>query len=64
MGVGLSAVIGVQSDCNGVVWIMDMGGGELPPKMVAWDTKRGELHRIITIPRTPGGPDLCSRTSP
>jgi hypothetical protein len=55
-GVGLSAVIGVQSDRNGVVWIMDMGGGELPPKMVAWDTKRDELHRIITIPPHAGRP--------
>ena len=49
-GVGLSAVIGVQSDRRGVVWIMDMGGGELPPKLVAWDTRRDELHRLITIP--------------
>ncbi len=49
-GVGLSAVIGVQSDRKGVVWIMDMGDGELPPKLVAWDTRREELHRIITIP--------------
>jgi sugar lactone lactonase YvrE len=49
-GVGLTAVIGVQSDRRGVVWIMDMGGGELPPKLVAWDTRRDELHRVITIP--------------
>ena len=49
-GVGLSAVIGVQSDRRGVVWIMDMGDGGLPPKLVAWDTRRDELHRLITIP--------------
>jgi sugar lactone lactonase YvrE len=49
-GVGLSSVIGVQSDRRGVVWIMDMGDGELPPKLVAWDTRRDELHRVITIP--------------
>jgi sugar lactone lactonase YvrE len=49
-GVGLSAVIGVQSDRRGVVWIMDMGGGGLPPKLVAWDTRRDELHRVVTIP--------------
>jgi hypothetical protein len=63
-GVGLSAVIGVQSDRRGVVWIMDMGGGELPPKLVAWDTRRDELHRIITIPRTPGGPAPSSKIWP
>jgi hypothetical protein len=49
-GVGLSAVIGVQSDRRGVVWIMDMGDGGLPPKLVAWDTRRDELHRVVTIP--------------
>lgn len=49
-GVGVSAVVGVQSDRRGRVWILDMGGGDLPPKLVAWDTKRDELHRIITIP--------------
>ncbi len=49
-GVGLSAVIGVQSDRRGVVWILDMGGEGLPPKLVAWDTRRDELHRVITIP--------------
>ena len=49
-GVGLSAVIGVQSDRRGVVWILDMGGEGLPPKLVAWDTRRDELHRVLTIP--------------
>jgi hypothetical protein len=49
-GVGLSAVIGVQSDRRGVVWILDMGDEGLPPKLVAWDTHRDELHRIVTIP--------------
>ena len=49
-GVGISAVIGVQSGRRSVVWILDMGDDELLPKLVAWDTKREELHRIITIP--------------
>ncbi len=49
-GIGLSAVIGVQSDRRGVVWILDMGGGGLPPKLVAWDTRRDELYRVLTIP--------------
>lgn len=52
-GVGLNGVIGVQSDRKGVVWILDMGGEDLsvsPPKLVAWDTRRDELHRVIYIP--------------
>lgn len=52
-GVGLNDVIGVQSDRRGVLWILDMGGEDLsasPPKLVAWDTRRNELHRVIHIP--------------
>jgi len=49
-GVGFSAVIGLQADHNGVVWMLDMGGEGLPPKVVAWDTRRDELHRVIYVP--------------
>src|SRR4028118_1652410 len=53
MGLGGGAVVrsavrGVRRDRRGVVLIMDMGG-ELPPKLGAWDTRRDELHRLITI---------------
>lgn len=51
-GIGLHEVIGMRSDANGVVYIMDMGdieAGDLP-KIVAWDTRRDELHRVIDIP--------------
>ena len=50
-------MIGVKSDRKGVVWMMDMGDGELPPKLVAWDTRRDELYRIITIPPHARVPD-------
>jgi hypothetical protein len=56
-------VIGVQSDRKGLVWILDMGGEDLsaiPPKLVAWDTRRDELHRVIHIPRTPGSTTLSA----
>ncbi len=52
-GVGLNDVIRVQSDRGGIVWILDMGGEDLsvsPPKLVAWDTRHDELHRVIHIP--------------
>ncbi len=52
-GVGLNGVIGVQSDRKGIVWVLDMGGEDLsanPPKLVAWDTRRDELYRVIHIP--------------
>lgn len=51
-GIGLHQVIGMRSDANGVVYIMDMGEIETGslPKIVAWDTRRDELDRIINVP--------------
>jgi hypothetical protein len=63
-GVGLSAVIGVQSDRNGVVWIMDMGGGELPPNWWPGTLSATSFTASSRSPRTPGGLAPCSRTSP
>ncbi|WP_419779770.1 hypothetical protein [Maridesulfovibrio sp.] len=36
--VGINAVIGIHSDSNGVLWILDMGGEKYPAQFVAWDT--------------------------
>ena len=63
-GVGLSAVIGVQSDRRGVVWILDMGGGGLPPKLVAWDTGATSSIASSRSHRTQRCPTLSSRTWP
>jgi sugar lactone lactonase YvrE len=46
-GVGLNSVLGIRSDRNGVVWILD-NGGEVP-RVVAWNTVTNKLHRIIPI---------------
>ncbi|MGD2076376.1 MAG: L-dopachrome tautomerase-related protein [Gammaproteobacteria bacterium] len=47
----LYSVLGIQSDSRGIVWMLDNGlrGGALP-KVVAWDTRAGQLHRIIVLP--------------
>jgi sugar lactone lactonase YvrE len=47
-GIGLGAVLGLRSDPGGVVWMLDNGGA--PPRIVAWDTRAGALHRIIHLP--------------
>ena len=48
--VELDSVLGVISDGH-VVWMLDNGRrGETDPKLVAWDSKRDKLHRIILIP--------------
>lgn len=54
-GVGLVGVIGLQADQNGVAWLLDSGldagGGEGSlPRIVAWDTRRGELLRVVHVP--------------
>jgi sugar lactone lactonase YvrE len=47
-GVGLNAVLGLRSDRNGIVWMLDNGGDV--PRVVAWNTRSNRLHRIIPIP--------------
>lgn len=47
-GVGLNAVLGIRSDRNGVIWMLD-NGGEVP-RVVAWDTRANRLHRVIPVP--------------
>ena len=48
--VVLDSVLGVTCDSRGIVWMLDNGRrSDTPPKLVAWDTKRGQLHQIIVI---------------
>lgn len=50
-GVGLEAVLGIQSDPDGVLWIMDNGGlGKAEPRLVAWDTVREKLLHVHELP--------------
>lgn len=46
-GIGLNSVLGIRSDRNGVVWMLDNGGAT--PRVVAWDTRKNKLHRVIPI---------------
>lgn len=51
--VELDAVLGLACDSKGVVWMLDNGRrtGVLP-KLVAWDTKKDQLSRVIVIDKT------------
>jgi len=50
-GVGLQTVIGIESDKNGVLWILDNGkGGGEGAKLVAWDTRGEKLVRTVPLP--------------
>lgn len=47
-GIGMHAVLGLRSDARGVVWMLDNGGAV--PKIVAWNSRRDRLERVIHIP--------------
>lgn len=47
----LDAVLGLQCDKRGVVWMLDNGRrGETMPKLVGWDSGEGKLVKIIHLP--------------
>lgn len=47
-GIGLNSVIGIQSDQQGIIWMLDNGRDF--SRVVAWDSKKNALHKIIEIP--------------
>ncbi len=46
-GIGLDGVLGIQSSQDGIVWMLDTG--RKGSRLVAWDTEKDQLHRIIDI---------------
>lgn len=47
----LATVLGIKSDANGVVYILDNGlQGKVTPKVVVYDAARGRLVRTIPLP--------------
>lgn len=52
----LDSVLGIRSDANGTVWMLDNGmRSGVTPKLVGWNTKTDKLHRLIYLP-TPVSP--------
>ena len=50
-GIGFDAVIGIEADRQGIVWMLDKGGVDgRPAKLIAWNTRRNHLERVIHIP--------------
>ncbi|MHB8268890.1 L-dopachrome tautomerase-related protein [Bradyrhizobium sp.] len=47
----LDNVLGLRSDENGIVWIIDMGfRTKITPKLVGWNTRTDRLERIYYLP--------------
>jgi hypothetical protein len=52
------AVLGIQSDPRGVVWMLDNGLRDgSTPKLVGWDTRADRLERVIHLPAPMTHPD-------
>jgi sugar lactone lactonase YvrE len=46
-GVGLTSVLGIRSDQQGIIWMLD--NGKDFSRLVAWDSRRNTLHKIIKV---------------
>ena len=47
----LDSVLGIRSDANGIVWMLDNGmRSGVTAKLVGWDTKINKLHQVIYLP--------------
>ncbi|MEM8867128.1 MAG: L-dopachrome tautomerase-related protein [Verrucomicrobiota bacterium] len=46
-----AAVIGIQTDSKGRVWILDMGSADSSPKLFAWDTVNDRVFKVIYLPK-------------
>ena len=46
----LDSVLGIHTDSDGVVWMLDNGmRSGVIPKLVSWDTRANKLHRVINL---------------
>ena len=49
--IKLDSVLGIRSDANGVVWMLDNGmRSGVTPKLVGWNTKTDSLQKLIYLP--------------
>jgi len=49
--IKLDSVLGIRSDSNGIVWMLDNGmRSGVTPKLVGWNTKTNKLQRLIYLP--------------
>ena len=54
----LDSVLGIRSDSEGIVWMLDNGlRSQVVPKLVGWDSKHDKLHRVIELPPPATPPD-------
>jgi sugar lactone lactonase YvrE len=56
LGLAIDAVLGIQADADGIVWMLDNGlRSEVTPKLIGWNTVTGTVAQVINLgpPVTP-----------
>ncbi|MFK7959816.1 MAG: L-dopachrome tautomerase-related protein [Phycisphaerales bacterium] len=48
---GIASIIGIECDADGRLWMLDAGGPDAPPRVVAWDLSTNALHAVVDLPR-------------
>lgn len=48
-GPGLSNVLGIRADRQGILWMLDSGGEEQSGRLVGWNTQTETLHQVIYL---------------
>lgn len=48
-GLGLSNVLGIRADRQGILWMLDSGGEEQSGRLVGWNTQTEALHQVIYL---------------
>lgn len=49
--IKLDSVLGIRSDANGIVWMLDNGmHSGITPKLVGWNAKADSLYKLIYLP--------------
>ena len=48
-GPGLSNVLGIRADRQGILWMLDSGGEDQSGRIVGWNTQTETLHQVIYL---------------
>jgi hypothetical protein len=49
-GVGIARIIGIKVDPRGILWMVDAGDESTVPKVIGWDLRTEQPHRIFHLP--------------
>jgi hypothetical protein len=49
-GVGIASIIGIRADPRGILWMVDAGDESNVPKVIGWDLRTEQLHRVFHLP--------------